>query len=149
MPSAQTAMIRPILRDPKTGRVLPGCAALNPGGRPRGVPALIDRIGGEHGIEGVIQFLFDVATGKLSSMTRVADRIVAARELLDRRFGKAPLTIAAETPTQEGRQLTAHDTGALVGMRDDLEAKLRELEERASADEDEATGDGVAAIDVP
>ncbi len=76
-----------IIRRAPNGRLLPGTAAVNPGGRPVGHIEEIRRLLAEHQ---------DEIVATLLSLLRSKDegvQLAAAREMLDRLLGKAPIAV--------------------------------------------------------
>lgn len=79
-----------VLRDRKTGRILPGSAGLNKQGRPPGNFALAVRNATRDG-ETLIQLALDYVEGRVPEAS-ASDRLRAAEFLANRGWGKSPET---------------------------------------------------------
>jgi hypothetical protein len=93
--------VSPPLRDAR-GRILPGQAALNPTGRPKGIGARIDAICDSvgdpslakySGADKIFAALLEIAIGKTSASARTADKVRASELLLAYKFGKPAQTV--------------------------------------------------------
>ena len=94
----------------------------NPGGRPKGVAKTVrELVGGDP--EELVRILFSIAK---DASARNADRISASKELLERGWGKAPVSVADDGTPQDMDAMTAE----ALAIVDELE---RMREERSAA----------------
>ena len=77
-------------------RPFPPGVSGNPGGRQRGLQRRVRELVGDDG-DKIAVFLADVFNDEKQKMT---DRLEAARLLLDRGWGKAPISIEADSPAK-------------------------------------------------
>lgn len=140
------------LRGPD-GRLLPGQTA-NPGGRPKG---LAQRVRDLVDFEAIVKALEDIALGRMPpgitatqhSTPTVAERISAAKLLIERGHGKAEQTInlAASVATGGDAQLfdvTRLDAAALGILEAAISQRLLDQPELL---DDEPPSDGVINVD--
>lgn len=135
-----------VLRDPNTGRLLPGTKAVNPAGRPRNQIRILrdvmrDALEPYGGPEAIARLMASIAVGELSQTARIADRQRAAEFIYDRMYGKpeAKVTIAEEVikATLDTDGLTDDE---LLDVREHL-AAVAKLSKRALKNEPDQTTD--------
>jgi hypothetical protein len=86
-------MNAPTVRRAADGKLLPGFANLNPGGRPRGVIEEVRERLGPHTAE------FCAALVELARSPNEATRLAAIREFFDRMLGKPPIAVDSTVTT--------------------------------------------------
>jgi hypothetical protein len=124
-PAAKT--LKP-LRDPKTGRILPGSPPIPGGGRPKGLAAMV---------RDVVDFakltrkVYDIA---MDPHTANAVVVQAAKLLYDRGWGQAPATLRVQEvePAQIGNELARY-------LSDDELAALERAHAHLSEDREALT----------
>ncbi len=113
---------KPIIRDEKTKALVKGSGALPGAGKGR-APGLAKMVRDIVHIPGIIQFLQDVAVGKLAAGAKMADRIKAAEILLDRGYGKPTQHVELKDETTQSevrKQVEAMTTKELAATVDKL-----------------------------
>lgn len=122
---------KPILRERNTNKLVKGSGALPGAGKGR-APGLAKMVRDIVHIPGIIQFLQDVAIGKLAAGTKMADRIKAAEIILDRGYGKPSqhVEIKDDTAQSEARkQVEKMTTEKLSATVDQLRALIARKDE--------------------
>lgn len=91
------------------GRLIKGQGSLNPAGRPKGAIADLQAECRKHAPD-AIRVLLEIARSKKA---RSSARVAAARELLDRGYGRAPQPIDARIMIQHLSEMSDADLAAL------------------------------------
>ena len=122
---------KPIIRDKASGQILKGSGGYAGAGKGR-APGLAKMVQDIVHFPAIIQFLQDVAVGKLAAGTKMADRIKAAEILLDRRYGKPTQHVELKDDTAQSearREIESMTTKQLASTVDQLRSLLARKDE--------------------
>lgn len=109
------------------GRLVPGNPSLNPGGRPRGLERIArDVVEKNGGFEALMQFLADVAIGKLAAAAQIKDRLKAADMLCERGYGKPKAIVEiVEDAAAQDEDVSEYSLDQLMQLREILRSPKR------------------------
>jgi KTSC domain len=122
------------LRGPD-GRLLPGSTA-NPSGRPRGLERIArDVVEKNGGFEALMQFLADVAIGKLAAAAQIKDRLKAADMLCERGYGKPKAIVEiVEDAAAQDEDVSEYSLEQLMQLREILRSPKRAVPDVVDAE---------------